>query len=92
MLAESIADANKDAWSGPYRSSYGFHLIYLSGIEEGGVPKLARIRPAVEREWANERRRQADEGFYRALRERYSVEIRLPDDAAGNDNLAASVR
>ena len=87
-LADVIAGAEKDAWSGPSSSSYGLHLIRLTGKEEGGLPELAQIRSAVEREWSNEQRRKADERFYQALRARYSVEIRFPESVSGDKNLA----
>ena len=87
-LADVIAGAEKDTWGGPYSSSYGLHLIRRTGKEEGGLPELAQIRSAVEREWSNEQRRKADERFYQALRTRYSVEIRFPESVSGDKDLA----
>lgn len=91
-LADALSTMEKNVWSGPYRSSYGLHLILLTAIEDGGLPELDRVRPAVEREWSNERRQEANDRFYQALRARYAVEIRLPEDVAKRDNLAASTR
>jgi hypothetical protein len=90
-LADAVAGAEMDVWTGPYDSSYGLHLILLTEKEEGGLPPFEQIRPTVEREWSNERRQEANERFYRALRERYSIEIRLPDPdpAPDGDSLAA---
>lgn len=89
-FAEAIADLDARAWSGPYRSSYGLHLVYLTAIEGGGLPDLDLVRPAVEREWSNDERQTANARFYQALRERYTVEIVLPEDTAGRDTLANS--
>ena len=44
---------------------------------------MAEIRPILEREWYAERRKEANEHFYQAIRARYDVEIRLPADSAG---------
>ena len=41
---------------------------------------MAEIRPILEREWYAERRKEANESFYQALRTRYDVEIHLPAD------------
>ena len=76
-----------DRWSGPYESEYGLHLVRVTERTPAHLPPLAEIRALVEREWRNERREQANERFYQALRERYSVEIRLPAMVAG-DKLA----
>jgi hypothetical protein len=51
------------------------------------LPALTEIRALVEREWRNEQRQQSNERFYQGLRERYSVDIRLPEAAAA-DKLA----
>jgi parvulin-like peptidyl-prolyl isomerase len=89
-LAEAISGAERGAWSGPYPSSYGLHLIDLTEVEKGGVPTLAQVRSAVEREWWAERRRAANDVFFQALRERYRVEIHLPDDRPATPDMAAS--
>jgi hypothetical protein len=91
-FADVMSGLAKDAWGGPYLSSYGLHLIRLTGGEEGGLPELAQIRSAVAREWSNDRRQEADDRFYQALRARYSVEIRLPEETVGGQSLAARGR
>ena len=84
-LAEAVLAGGRGEWSGPFRSAYGLHLAHLTLVEPGGVPALAEARAAVEREWANARRQAANEHFYDALRGRYTIEIRLPDAAAGGE-------
>ena len=90
-LAEAIATAPMKRWSGPYASEYGLHLVRVSERTPETLPPLSQVRAAVVRELTNERRLQANERFYRALRERYTVEIRLPDAVVG-DKLAAHQR
>jgi len=87
-LVESIAGAPLDRWSGPHASAYGQHLVRVTGRTPASLPALTEVRAQVEREWGNERRVQSNEQFYLKLRERYAVEIHLPDAAAG-DKLAA---
>jgi hypothetical protein len=80
-LAARIAATPAGGWSGPYASEYGLHLVRVTDRMPANLPALQEIRLQVEREWASERRQQANEQFYQALRKRYSVEIRLPDAA-----------
>jgi hypothetical protein len=82
-LVEPVTSLPLNRWSGPYESTYGLHLLRVRGQIPASLPALSEIRAAVEREWMNEHRQRANEHFYQALRERYSVEIRLPDAAAG---------
>jgi hypothetical protein len=88
-FADAVAGLEQGGWSGPHGSAYGLHLIRVTGSEKSVLPRLEQIRAAVEREWSNDRRKAANERFHKALRDRYSIEIRLPDAAPHADNLAA---
>ena len=68
------------------------HLIRLTAKEDGGLPELAQIRSAVAREWSNDRRQEANDRFYQALRAHYSVEIRLPRRSVDGQSLAVGSR
>jgi hypothetical protein len=82
-FAKNIENAPPGRWSGPYASSYGLHLLRITNREAGGLPAIAEIHPILEREWYAERRQEANERFYRAIRKRYDIEIRLPADSVG---------
>ncbi|MBW2429715.1 MAG: peptidyl-prolyl cis-trans isomerase [Deltaproteobacteria bacterium] len=81
-FGKNIENAPTGRWSGPYESSYGLHLVRITRREAGGLPAMAEIRPILEREWYAERRKEANELFFQALRARYDVEIHLPPDSA----------
>jgi hypothetical protein len=68
-------------WHGPVESGYGAHLVLISERTEGRVPALEDVRDAVRREWANARRKDANEKLYEALLERYTVTIEQPNPA-----------
>ena len=78
-LAEAIVSAPQGAWSGPFASAFGLHLVRVTDRMPAHLAALSEIRRAVERDWMAERRREANELFYNALRERYRVEIHLPE-------------
>jgi hypothetical protein len=65
-------------WQGPVSSGYGVHLVYVSERTEERIPKLAEVRDAVRREWANARRLDANETFYQRLLQRYTVTVERP--------------
>ena len=62
-------------WSGPIRSGYGLHLVFLTSRVEGAVAKLDEIREVVVREWRVIKRREMNEGLYRELRKKYSIRV-----------------
>lgn len=62
-------------WQGPIRSGYGYHLVLIDGRTDSSDPELAEIRPAVEREYELELRKELKEKIYSGLREKYTIVI-----------------
>jgi hypothetical protein len=88
-FAAHIQTLSADAWAGPFESAYGLYLVRLNGRVAGGLPTLSDVRQLVEREWTAERRRESDQAFYQALRQRYRVELEMPEQAPGDVQAAA---
>jgi hypothetical protein len=74
-FSERVSALDGGRWQGPIPSGYGLHFVFLSEHMRGGLLPLDTVRPAVRREWMNARRLDAEEQFYRALRERYEVVV-----------------
>lgn len=68
-----------DAWTGPYRSEYGFHLVYVSSVSPARLAPLEEIRDLVASELAEEMRQRAIDAAIDAVISGYEIEI--PDDA-----------
>jgi len=62
-------------WTGPVESPFGTHLIKISEIVEGRVPKLDEIRDVVQREWLVDRRDVAQQAVFDSLRDKYTITI-----------------
>lgn len=80
-FAQRVSELEPGRWRGPVESAYGFHLVFVERREEGYLPDLADVRPAVEREWGAQRRQQQLQAMYERLLERYDVLIELPEEA-----------
>ena len=72
---ELLAQASLSAWSGPIRSGYGLHLVFLSSRTEAEVARLDEVRDVVAREWGVVKRRELNDALYRKLRKKYSVSV-----------------
>jgi hypothetical protein len=81
-FAARLLELEPGRWEGPVESAYGLHAVFVRERVPGRDPALAEVRDAVAREWQAERRRQAREDSYRALRSRYEVEIAAPASVA----------
>jgi PPIC-type PPIASE domain len=73
-------------WQGPIESGYGVHLVLIVERKDGRSPALDEVRAAVQREWANAQRLEANEKFYEGLLQRYTVTIQQPQIAAAEQD------
>jgi len=71
----AIRDQPVGEWVGPFKSGYGAHLVRIEARIPGRMAQLAEVRDEVARDWAEQRRREALEAQYQALRSRYRIRI-----------------
>jgi len=65
----------ENVWSGPLRSVYGLHLVWIHEIVPGEPPQLADVRSRLALELAHERQEARLATFLSAMRRRYEVRI-----------------
>lgn len=82
-FADQLEQAATGSWQGPLESGFGQHLVFISNRQPQQVPQLEQVRDEVQRDWFSQRRREAVDGLYQRLAERYRIEIEAP--AAGAD-------
>ena len=80
-FAEAVFSAEAGSWTGPVKSAYGVHIIYVRDRTGSRLPALEEVRKQVRRDLVGKRRRDADEAFYGALLEKYTVIIEKDADA-----------
>lgn len=79
-FADALLRQPVGEWSGPVASGYGAHLVRVAALEPGAAPPLDRVRPLVERDWTNARRREIAGAHYESLRSRYTVRVQSPKE------------
>jgi hypothetical protein len=87
-FAARLSDLETGEWTGPVRSGFGVHLVFIGEKVEGRIPNLEEVRDAVERDLVAQRRREANEKIYQRLRERYTITVERPvavDSKAGGE-------
>jgi hypothetical protein len=77
-FAQSLGSIPAGAWTGPFASEYGLHLIRISERVEARAPGLDEVREIVKREWLRETLAAANAKYYEGLRARYTVRIEDP--------------
>jgi len=81
-FANALMKQPQGGWSGPVRSAFGVHLVFVDDRIPARMPTLAETRAAVERDWARDQRASASDAWYRQLRQRYTVSLE-PSRLAG---------
>ncbi len=74
-FSRDLLQVEPGAWTGPLRSSYGLHLVFMHEHIAASDPELAEVRQEVEREWIAKRRKEVKEEIYRTLRKQYTITI-----------------
>jgi hypothetical protein len=77
-FAKQLTAVEPGRWQGPIPSSYGMHFVFVDERTNGSLPPLDTVRDAVQREWLNARRVEAEEKLYRTLRDRYQIVVETP--------------
>jgi len=80
-FADVIVKQPTGRWVGPIASGYGAHLVRVESVTPGGTPALEEVRPALEREWANAKRKELSQAFYAKLRAKYAIKVKMPEAA-----------
>ncbi len=74
-FALQLDEAPVGQWTGPLRSSFGWHVLRVAERIPGAAPSLQQIRPIVAREWQSEQRQKLGDEFYQAMRSQYDVRV-----------------
>jgi parvulin-like peptidyl-prolyl isomerase len=92
-FADAIVKVEPGRWTGPLRSGYGLHLVFVRERTDARSPALADVRPFVEREFLAARRKRQLDAMYARMLERYRVTIEpraTPAQAADASPAAAT--
>lgn len=76
-FARSLKDLDTTEWSGPVRSGFGWHLVYLTQIITAKVPMYEDIVSELKRDFEYENQRKINDQVYGELRSKYNVEFDL---------------
>lgn len=69
------ADFPVGRWSGPVRSEYGHHVVYLTARSAARAPALAEIRDRVLDDYARTQRRELQSALEQAVVSTYRTEL-----------------
>jgi len=71
---QRLFDAPVGEWSGPYRSGYGWHLLFVQARTVESLPPLMQVRDRVIADWQEDQRQQRLAATMQTLRGKYTVQ------------------
>jgi hypothetical protein len=77
-FTQSLSQVSVGQWQGPVVSSFGVHLVKIDQRVDGRVPDVQKIKPALEREWANDKRMTVRKELNERMLKDYEVVIEWP--------------
>ena len=82
LLGEDFAAAalklQPETWSGPIRSSFGWHLVWVHAVRPATVPPLSAVRDRVLRAVLDERREWRVQESLKEMRRQYVIKVESP--------------
>lgn len=76
-LSEEVFRIAPDHWAGPYRSGFGWHLVYVAGHEPPGVAPYEAVADAVRRDYVDTERAARNAQALESLKKHFTI-VREP--------------
>ncbi|WGL15194.1 peptidyl-prolyl cis-trans isomerase [Microbulbifer bruguierae] len=74
-FASALANLPVGKWSGPIRSGFGWHLVYIETNQPPAMPQFAQVKDFVARQYEYESGLEAQDRVFNELLAGYQVEI-----------------
>jgi peptidyl-prolyl cis-trans isomerase C len=72
-FADAVFAASPGHWSGPFRSGYGWHLLYVDARQSSTRPALSAVRDAVRTDYLQDAQNKANKAAFDGLAQRFTV-------------------
>jgi hypothetical protein len=72
-IARTLFTAPTGRWSGPFRSGYGWHLVYVSAVDPAHLKPFEDVRDEVRTDLQADAQAAANQKNFAALKARYTI-------------------
>lgn len=72
-FASRLFTLRTGSWQGPVASGYGYHLVYLYGVQDAEPIPFDESRDRVLQDWQRDRYEQAEKALLEELKRRYEI-------------------
>ena len=72
-LSQAVFELPPHTWHGPLGSGYGWHVVFVEGVDPGSRRPFAEVRDALRADYLDEQRREINAAALAAVKEKYVV-------------------
>lgn len=72
-FADAVFKAPVGKWSGPFRSAYGWHLIYVDARQSEETPPISKVRDAVRTDYLQAAQDRENRAAFADLARQYTI-------------------
>ena len=72
-FSEALFDNDKQGWTEPIRSGYGYHIVYIDEIKERVLIDFEDVEEKVIQDWKSDNRALVQRQLLKDLQEKYTV-------------------
>ncbi|QDP01922.1 peptidyl-prolyl cis-trans isomerase [Thalassotalea sp. PS06] len=83
-FAQALSVQPFKQWTGPIRSGYGLHFVYINDVESGNLPDFAVVKDKVLADWRYQKNLEQQQAFEEELLSRYDIKVSRPTLVAGD--------
>lgn len=73
-FATAVAELEVGSWQGPVLSAYGWHIVRVDNQQSTYLRPYEEVVKAVQRDFLMQRREEANQRYYEALRAKYEID------------------
>lgn len=81
-FAHTLSSIKPGAWTGPFASGYGWHLVFAQSVTPQRIPDFEAIESDVQAAWVEDHRNDVRARMYKAMRARYEVVLPTSSERA----------
>lgn len=80
-FSQAVLSDPPGRWAGPFRSPYGWHLLYVQSRQPGKAKPFAEVRDQVRADYLLEEQHQANDEAFRQLERKFTIVRDAPESS-----------
>jgi peptidyl-prolyl cis-trans isomerase C len=79
-FADGVGGLEVGVWTGPVRSGFGYHVVFIEEKIAGRPATLDEVRFEIDRDWRFAHQQEMEEQLFAGLRDQYLISVVWPEE------------